>query len=108
MNWKYLLPAVACLFVLFAVGFSVYMQRPEPRSGPPISPSITPFGHTVAGAGQVEPSTESSVNGYISVGSQLGGLVTEVHIHIGQEVKKGQLLFELSRSPQGRPGRSGR
>jgi multidrug resistance efflux pump len=45
----------------------------------------------------VEPSTEASVNGYIAVGTQLGGLVTAVHARIGQEVKKGQLLFELDR-----------
>jgi HlyD family secretion protein len=95
MIQKYVLPAVAMALALFAAGFALYVQRPEPQSSPPVSPSISPFGHTVAGAGMVEPSTESSVNGYISVGTQLGGLVTTVHIRIGQEVKKGQLLFEL-------------
>jgi HlyD family secretion protein len=97
MIQKYALPAVAVSLVLFSVVFALYMQRPEPQSAPPVSPSISPFGHTVAGAGMVEPSTESSVNGYISVGTQLGGLVTTVHIRIGQEVKRGQLLFELDR-----------
>ncbi|HEY7424628.1 MAG TPA: efflux RND transporter periplasmic adaptor subunit [Gemmataceae bacterium] len=97
MVQKYILPGVAVLLVIFAIGFALYVQRPEPNPPPPVSPSVSPFGQTVAGAGMVEPSTESSVNGYISVGTQLGGLITNVHIHIGQEVKKGQLLFELDK-----------
>lgn len=97
MAQKYILPGMAVLLVIFAIGFALYVQRPEPNPPPPVSPSLSPFGQTVAGAGMVEPSTEASVNGYIAVGTQLGGLVTDVHIHIGQEVKKGQLLFELDK-----------
>src|SRR5690349_18998816 len=97
MVQKYVLPGVAVVLVLFAIGFALYVQRPEPNPPPPVSPSVSPFGQTVAGAGMVEPSTEASVNGYIAVGAQIGGLVAQVHIRIGQEVKKGQLLFELDR-----------
>jgi multidrug resistance efflux pump len=97
MIQKYILPGVAGLLVIFAIGYAIYVQRPEPQSPPPVSPSVSPFGQTVAGAGMVKPSTEASVNGYIAVGTQLGGLVTGVHVHISQEVKKGQLLFELDR-----------
>lgn len=91
------LPGVAVVLVIFAIGFALYLERPEANPPPPVSPSVSPFGHTVAGAGQVEPSTEASVNGYISVGTQLGGVITQVHARIGQEVKKGQLLFELDK-----------
>ena len=97
MMQKYVLPAAAAVLVIFAIGYALYVQRPELNPPPPVSPSVSPFGQTVAGAGMVEPSTEASVNGYIAVGTQLGGLVTQVHVHIGQEVKKGQLLFELDR-----------
>jgi HlyD family secretion protein len=97
MLQKYIIPIVAVVLTIFAVGVALWVQQAEPQSPPPVSPSVSPFGHTVAGAGMVEPSTESSVNGYISVGTQLGGLVTQVHIRIGQEVKKRQLLFELDR-----------
>lgn len=97
MVQKYLMPAVAGILVVFAIGYALYVQRVEPKSPPPVSPSVSPFGHTVAGAGMVEPSTEASVNGYIAVGTQLGGLVTQVHARIGHDVKKGQLLFELDR-----------
>jgi multidrug resistance efflux pump len=97
MMQKYVLPAGAAVLVIFAIGYALYLQRPEPNPPPPVSPSVSPFGNTVVGAGIVEPSTEASVNGYIAVGTQLGGLVTAVHARIGQEVKKGQLLFELDR-----------
>jgi HlyD family secretion protein len=97
MFQKYFLPGAACLLAAFAFSFAMYVQRPEPRLPPPVSPSTSPFGQTVAGAGMVEPSTEASVNGYIAVGTQLGGLVTKVHIRIGEEAKRGQLLFELDR-----------
>jgi HlyD family secretion protein len=44
----------------------------------------------VSGAGLVEPETEN-----ISVGSHLPGVVKAVHVHVGQEVRPGELLFEL-------------
>jgi HlyD family secretion protein len=94
---KYLLPGLALLLAVFAAAHALYVQRPEPDTPPPVSPSVSPFGQTVAGAGMVEPSTEASNNGYIAVGTQLPGLVTAIHVHIGQEVKAGQLLFQLDR-----------
>jgi HlyD family secretion protein len=97
MMQKYILPATAGILVIFALGYALYLQRPESNPPPPVSPSVSPFGHIVAGAGMVEPSTDASVNGYIAVGTLLGGVVTNVHVRIGQEVKKGQLLFELDR-----------
>jgi len=45
----------------------------------------------------VEPSTEASTTGAVSVGSQLPGVVATIHVRIGQEVKAGDLLFELDR-----------
>jgi HlyD family secretion protein len=94
---KYLLPVLAVAMTIFAVAHALYVQRPEPDLPPPVSPPVSPFGNTVAGAGMVEPSTEASGNGYISVGSQLPGVVTKVRVHIGQEVKAGEVLFELDR-----------
>jgi multidrug resistance efflux pump len=44
----------------------------------------------VAGAGIVEAQTEN-----ISVGSPVAGVVTRVHVKVGQRVKLNQLLFEL-------------
>ena len=34
---------------------------------------------------------------YIAIGSQLAGVVTAVRVHVGQEVKAGDVLFELDK-----------
>jgi RND family efflux transporter MFP subunit len=81
--------------LIFAVAHALSIQRPEPRTAPPVPPPQSPFGDTVAGAGMVEPSTEASGTGNIAVGSQLAGVITKVEVRIGQEVKAGDLLFEL-------------
>jgi multidrug efflux pump subunit AcrA (membrane-fusion protein) len=94
---KYGLHAAALLLLIFALGHALYEQRPEPRLPPPVSPSVSPFGETVAGAGMVEPSTEASGTGTIAVGTQLPGVVAAVRVHVGQEVQAGELLFELDR-----------
>lgn len=95
MFHRYLLPFSAFLFLAFAIGHALYIQRPEPETPPPVPPPQTPFGDTVAGEGQVEPFFEASTTSSIAIGSQLAGVVTNVPVKIGQEVKAGDLLFEL-------------
>lgn len=95
MVYKYLLPLLAAGLVVFAIAHSLYIQRPEPESPPPVAPPLTPFGHTVAGEGMVEPSTEASTTSTINIGSQLAGVVVRVAAHVNQEVKAGDLLFEM-------------
>jgi multidrug resistance efflux pump len=97
MLQKYVFPVVAGVLAIFALAVAVYVQWPERDTPPPVSPSVSPFGLTVAGAGLVEPSTEASNNGSIAVGSQLSGVVAAVRVHIGQEVKAGEILFELDK-----------
>jgi RND family efflux transporter MFP subunit len=92
---KYVLPLVATALAVFALAHALYVQRPEPQTPPPVPPPQSPFGDTVAGVGMVEPSTEASGTGNIAIGSQLAGVVTTVGVRIGQEVKAGNLLFEL-------------
>lgn len=91
------LPVTAACLLAFAVGHALYSQRKEPDRPPPVQPPTSPFGHAVAGAGMVEPSNEASTNAWIAIGSQLSGVVTSVTVHIGQTVKKGDLLFELDK-----------
>ena len=90
-----ILPLVAVGLLVFAVGHALYIQRPEPETPPPVPPPTSPFGHTVAGAGMVEPTPRPAAPATIAVGSQLAGVVTKVWVRIGQEVKAGDLLFEL-------------
>ncbi|MBN9120159.1 MAG: efflux RND transporter periplasmic adaptor subunit [Planctomycetes bacterium] len=92
---KYVLPLIALGMLIFSVAHALSVQRPEPRTPPPVSPPQSPFGDTVAGAGMVEPSTEASGTGNIAVGSQLAGTVTRVAVRVGQEVRAGDPLFEL-------------
>jgi HlyD family secretion protein len=94
---KLMLPMVALGLLVFAIAHALYNQQPQPERPPPVPPPSSPFGHTVAGAGIVEPSNEASGTGAIAVGSQLSGIVTKVWVHIGQEVKAGTLLFELDK-----------
>src|SRR5579871_4955496 len=94
---KYFVPGLALSLAVFAVGYAFYSQSREPDLPPPVTPSISPFGNTVAGEGMVEPSTESSGSAVIPVGTQLAGIVTQIPVHIDEEVKAGQLLFELDR-----------
>lgn len=98
MTGKLFLPALAGSLLAFAVAYAVYTQQPNPEGPPPMPPPTTPFGDTVAGAGMVEPSTESSGTSNIAVGSQLAGVVTKVLVRIGQTVKAGDPLFELDKS----------
>ncbi|HVX12783.1 MAG TPA: HlyD family efflux transporter periplasmic adaptor subunit [Pirellulales bacterium] len=92
---KIIAPLLALLFLVFAVAHALHSQRAEPIVPPPVTPATSPFGHTVAGTGFVEPSTESSTQSTISVGSQLSGVVTQVAVHIDQTVHEGDLLFRL-------------
>jgi HlyD family secretion protein len=95
MFHKYVLPVMAGLFLIFAIGHALYIQRPELETPPPVPPPQTPFGDTVAGEGMVEPFMEASGTSNIAIGSQLPGVVTKVCVAINQEVKTGELLFEL-------------
>lgn len=95
MFHKYLLPIIAGLFLVFAIGHALYIQRPQPETPPPVPPPHTPFAETVAGEGMVEPFMEASGTSNIAVGSQLAGVVTKVWVTINQEVKAGDMLFEL-------------
>jgi len=94
---KFLLPALAVGLLLFAAVHAYLAQRPQADVPPPIPPTASPFGQTVAGAGLVEPSTEASTTAAIAVGSQLAGVVATIHVRIGQEVKADDLLFELDK-----------
>src|SRR5688500_4032617 len=90
MLTKYLLPTLAVCGALFAVMFVRAGNKPVPASQPVAEPAMAPFQAYVAGAGLVEASSEN-----IAVGTPLPGLVTEVMVKVGADVKVGQPLFKL-------------
>src|SRR5436190_5350821 len=87
---KYLLPALAVLGVVFAIYSVVTGQRHVPPAPPVTQPAQPQYQSYVAGAGIVEASTEN-----IAVGALVPGVVTEIFVKIGDQVKAGAPLFRI-------------
>ncbi len=86
-GWK--LPALAVIGLCLAL-LSV-MSRPETVDKKPIGvPPKSSYEKNIAGIGIVEP-----VSGFIAVGVELPGIVREIRVHVGQMVKKGEILYVL-------------
>jgi HlyD family secretion protein len=86
----YVLPLLALLGLVFA-GWTVHhSHQPVPVAAPVTAPVRSPFAQMVAGAGLIEPSSES-----IAIGTPVNGIVAEVAVAVDAEVKKGDLLFRL-------------
>jgi multidrug efflux pump subunit AcrA (membrane-fusion protein) len=82
---------MAAGLLVFAIIHVVKAQQVPPKPPPPVEPSRSPFGRTVAGAGIVE-----AVNENVSVGASIAGLVEKVFVpveEVGKVVKKGDPLF---------------
>jgi HlyD family secretion protein len=100
---KYVIPVLAAGMLVFAVIHVVRAQQTPPKPPPPVEPSRTPFGKTVAGAGITEARTQN-----IAIGTAIPGVILEVYVPdlhtgkfapgdpqdlIGKTVKKGDPLF---------------
>src|SRR5205085_899089 len=87
---KYFLPVLAGIGVILAIYTVHASMRAQPSAPPVADPSRSPYQMPVAGAGIVEASTEN-----IAVGTMVPGVVDEIFVKIGDEVKKGARLFRL-------------
>jgi len=87
---KYLLPILALIGLLLAVTMVLIGNRQSPISEPAVQSPKLPFARYVAGAGIIEAST-----GNIVVGTPLSGVVVELYVHEGSEVKVGDKLFKI-------------
>ena len=86
----HLLTVLATLAGLFAA-WSIARTQPHRTLRDPIAEPARPaFAHTVAAVGMVEPSSET-----IAVGASHAGLVTAVLVKPGQEIHRGDPLFQL-------------
>jgi len=87
---KYLLPALAVLGVCLGIIAALQSARklvPTPMvSDAPTSP----YKSFVAGAGLVEANTEN-----IAIGTQIAGIVSQIYVQMGSEVKRGDPLFTI-------------
>ncbi len=83
------MPLAAAGLLAFAILSSMAHPTREPTT-PAIPPATSPFTAAVAGTGVVEPNSE-----LITIGTHLSGIVTAVHVRVGQGVRKGDALFTI-------------
>jgi len=83
----YFLPVISLVGIVFACSSSPRQQGD--RSADPVAqPSAAPFSAYIAGAGIVESSSEN-----IQIGTPVAGIVMEIPVKVGSEVKQGDPLF---------------
>jgi RND family efflux transporter MFP subunit len=87
---KYVLPIVAVLGLMLGIYVVHSGAKSVPVAPAAAEPSKAPFAHYIAGAGIVEASTEN-----IEISTPLPGMITEIPVRCGQEVKAGDLLFKI-------------
>jgi len=87
---KYILP----LLTLGGVGVGIFAAGHDTEKTPPVQPVShapqPPFQSFVAGAGIVQAISED-----ISIGTQIAGIVSTLHIQVGSRVKAGDALFTI-------------
>lgn len=84
------LPVLSLALLAFA-GWYVWSTRPvAEHPTPPIAPATNPYADSLAAAGIVESRTEN-----IAIGSDTAGVVVEVLVGVGDDVRPGTPLFRL-------------
>ncbi len=87
------LPGLAILSLLYATTSIVRTQPVREVTEPPASPPRSSYAMRIAAQGIVEPSSES-----ISLGTARSGIVDQVLVKAGEQVKKDQPLLKLRTS----------
>lgn len=93
--FNYGVPAIAISMLAFAVYASVTSQKKIEQTEPLYAPPTNPYADAVAATGIVEPNTEN-----IGIGVQRQGVVREVFVEVGQEIAKGDKLFQIDDSKE--------
>jgi RND family efflux transporter MFP subunit len=87
---RLILPTIALVALVFGVISVVRSQPKREVTTPPSSPPVSSYAETVAAVGLVETSTEN-----IAVGTEIGGVVTNIYVEIGSRVTAGDPLFSI-------------
>lgn len=87
---QFILPAIALAGIAFALWHTTAQVPPSTLVAPRIAPAEQPSGDNVSGSGVVEPASE-----LITIGAQVSGIVSSVSVQVGQDVKRGDLLFTV-------------
>ena len=86
----WLVPGVSAVCLAFAGAHIIEARREPPRAAPLRTPPSAAFAKNVAGGGVVEPASE-----ILSLGAPVSGVVEEVLVKVGDQVRPGQPLFRL-------------
>ena len=86
-GWR--LPFIGLIGFVFAL-VSVLGRAEAPPREPLQMPAVSPYAHSIAGIGVVEPHSEM-----VSVGVELPGIVRTLHVQVGDQVALGDPLFTL-------------
>jgi HlyD family secretion protein len=87
---RYIVPFLAVIGFVIAVGVVFYGNRPPPAALPATQSAKAPFPSYIAGAGITEASTEN-----VAVGTQVSGVVTNIYVKRGDTVKSDDPLFTV-------------
>ena len=87
---QWMIPAIALLALAFSSARAYEWRWRNESTPPPADPANVPYSNTVAAVGLIEPSSEN-----ISISTAVSGLVTAVHVKVGNQVRSGAPLFSL-------------
>jgi HlyD family secretion protein len=86
-GWK--LPLLGLIGLSFAL-VSVLGRAEAPAKEPLVTPPVAAYDSSIAGIGVIDPKSE-----VISIGSELSGIVRDIHVKVGESVVKGAALFSI-------------
>jgi multidrug resistance efflux pump len=84
------IPILAAAGVALAAYTAISSNQPIVPAQPVAQPAVSPFTSQVAGAGIVEASSQN-----VSIGTNVPGVVTQVHVNVGDRVEAGAALFTI-------------
>lgn len=90
MFQKYFLPLLALIGAIFGLFIVHWSQKSVPPLPIAFPPAISPYQHSIAGAGIIESSSQN-----ISIGTPFNEIITKIYVVEGDNVKAGDLLFHL-------------
>ena len=87
---RYMIPVLAIVGVLFALWMVRQGSRPVIHAEPVADPPRVEFANRISGTGIGEASTRN-----ISIGAHIPGIVSRVHVRVGERVGAGGPLFSI-------------
>lgn len=90
MRRIYVLVSCAIVGIAIAVYAVIDTNRPAPTKTAPMPRQVVPFASYVAGTGITETG-----RGNVSIGTAVPGVVIEVHVRVGDQIKSGDPLFKI-------------